>query len=158
MAGLMNLLTRIFLSVFIICLLGSCVNNYEYTGLKLNTEDIEKIKKEKMNQEQIANFIGSPTFSSDLGSNTWYYVYSTTNKVAFFRPVIVDEEIVAIGFNGNGGFANLKVYNKDDINKISFSEDSTPTHGTKTNPVQQILKNIQKYSVPNFSKKKPGGM
>ena len=158
MAVQMNLYFRVISSLLLLACISSCVSNYEYTGLKISPEDFDKIKKSKMSQNDLIEFVGSPTFSSELGGNTWYYVYTITDKVAFFRPTLVDEEVVAIKFKDDGSFLDLKKYTQDDINKISFSDESTPTLGTETNPMQQILRNIQKYSVPSLSKKRsPGG-
>jgi len=158
MARHMNLYFRVTSALLLSACLSSCVSNYEYTGLKISSENFDKIKKSRMSQQDLIEFVGSPTFSSELGGNTWYYVHTVTDKVAFFRPVLVDEEVIAIKFNTDGSFANIKKYTQDDINNFSFSDESTPTLGTEANPIQQVMKNIQKYSVPSFTKKtQPGG-
>jgi outer membrane protein assembly factor BamE (lipoprotein component of BamABCDE complex) len=153
----MKFYTRAFLVFLGSLSLNACVHNYEYTGLKINSEDYNTILKNKMSQDQLTEFVGSPTFISELGGHTWYYVYTVTDKVAFFRPELVDEEVVAIKFKEDGSFVKMEKYNHADISKFSYSEDSTPTLGTESNPLQQILRNIQKYSVPSLSKKKAPG-
>jgi outer membrane protein assembly factor BamE (lipoprotein component of BamABCDE complex) len=154
----MRISVRKLLFILSLLVLTSCVNNYKYIGLKVSKEDIEHIKSKKLSDEQVADLIGSPTISSDVGGRVWYYVYNVTDKVAFFRPKLVDEEIIEIKFDQGGHFLSLKVYDSSAIKAIGEIEETTPTHGTKSNPVQQIIRNIQKYSVPNFGRKKPGGI
>jgi outer membrane protein assembly factor BamE (lipoprotein component of BamABCDE complex) len=157
MADKMKLYTRTLFLLLMSACVSSCVNNYEYTGLKISQEDYNKISNSKMSKDELVEFVGSPTFSSDLGGDTWYYVYTITDRVAFFRPELVDEEVIAVKFKDDGSFSSIKKYTHEDINKFAFSQDSTPTLGTDTNPLQQIVKNIQKYSVPTFSKKRMPG-
>ena len=157
MADKMKLYTRTFFLLLISACLASCVSNYEYTGLKVSPDDYNKINKSRMSKDELVEFVGSPTFSSDLGGDTWYYVYTVTDKVAFFRPQLVDEEVVAIRFKEDGSFQDIKKYTHEDISKFAYSNETTPTLGTDTNPFQQIVRNIQKYSVPSFSKKRSPG-
>lgn len=157
MADNMKLYTKILFLFFISACLSSCVSNYEYTGIKVSPEDYTKISKNRMSKDELLEFVGSPTFNSDLGGETWYYVYTVTDKVAFFRPELIDEEVVVIKFTKDGAFSSIKKYSHEDIEKFAFSQEYTPTLGTDTNPFQQIVRNIQKYSVPAFSKKRNPG-
>ena len=149
---------RITILLLALSILTSCVNNFNYSGLKVNEDDIKIIKKSKYDMGQVATLLGAPTLSSQLGNETWFYIYSVTNKVAFFKPELVDEEIVAIEFTKNGKFMSLAHYDKEAIMDLATVSDTTPTFGTKANPVQQILRNIQKYSVPNLSPRKKSGL
>lgn len=142
--------------LFSFIFIASCVNNLDAVGYKIEQSEIDTIKKNKYSKEQIAAMLGSPTLTSDVGSDSWFYVFYIRNKVAFYYPEVEDIQIVEFDFDKNGVIASIEEFSKDTLHKIKMDSEQTPTKGTSMNPLYHILQNIQKHSIPvPIQKKKP---
>ncbi len=54
------------------------------------------------NQQSVEGTLGRPTFTSQFGEPTWYYVSSVTGQRPFTRPRIREHSVLAVRFDEAG--------------------------------------------------------
>ncbi|MGB3754120.1 MAG: outer membrane protein assembly factor BamE [Parerythrobacter sp.] len=100
------------------------------------------------NQDSVAATLGRPTFTSQFGQPTWYYVSSTTGRRPFVRPRIQDHNVLAITFDGTG---NVVSTDNSGVEKVVFltpDGDETPTLGRERGFFQDLFGNIGTVGAP----------
>ena len=79
--------------------LGGCLG---YDGQVVHGYQLDPIAdqvKARASAEQILVLLGSPTTTSTVGGDAWYYVTQVTDRVAFMPPKIVDQQVFAVYFD-----------------------------------------------------------
>ena len=139
-----RLVIIMFLAVFS---LSACLKNTISRGYTLDEEVIDDISVGIDRKEQIAAMLGAPTSISDFDSDIWYYIYNQKEHVAFLSPDTVVHSVLAIEFDkSTGRVKNIDRYTKDDMNKVSFVSDRTPTEGHDLGLAEQLLGNIGRFN------------
>ncbi len=93
-----------------------------------------------VSRSEVADILGSPssvaTFGEQTGEETWYYIATRTETVAFYEPTILDQRVVAIAFDEAGVVMSVRRYGLDDARDIELVERSTGTGGKKLTILQ----------------------
>lgn len=99
-----------------------------------------------MAKEQLIEAFGSPTSRSSFGPETWYYMQMNKQSVAFLRPEITDQKVVAISFDSVGHVEQVKHYALADRQNVAIVEDQTHTEGHSIGFLEQALGNIGRFN------------
>lgn len=111
------------------------------------TADLEtEIKPNETTRSDILAMFGSPTTKSVLSDLVWYYIGEQTEQTAFFRPDVVERNVLKVTFNMDETVEKVEVLNKDDGQSIYIIDRTTPTSGRKLNALQQILGNVGRFT------------
>ncbi len=94
------------------------------------------------NQQSVEGTLGRPTFTSQFGTPTWYYVSSVTGQRPFNRPRIRDHSVLAVTFDANGRVAEVKRSGVDQVVYLDPSGDKTPTLGRERGFLEDLFGNI----------------
>jgi len=94
------------------------------------------------NQESVEGTLGRPTFSSQFGPQTWYYVSSTTHQKPFGRPRIREHSVLAIEFDPAGNVASSSRWGMDKVANVSPDGGKTPTLGKHRGFFEDLFGNI----------------
>ena len=100
------------------------------------------------NQDSVAATLGRPTFTSQFGQPTWYYVSSTTGRRPFVRPRIQDHNVLAITFDGTGNVVSTDNSGVDKVVFLTPDGDETPTLGRERGFFQDLFGNIGTVGAP----------
>jgi outer membrane protein assembly factor BamE (lipoprotein component of BamABCDE complex) len=80
--------------------------------------------------EQVLVTLGSPSTTSTVGGDAWYYIaQKTTRPVAFMSPKVVDRRIYAVYFDKGKKVTRIANYGLQDGKVINFAGGATPTVG-----------------------------
>ncbi len=92
-----------------------------------NIPSAEKIAQVSVGQtkEEVADILGTPSSVANFDDNTWIYMSSTVKKVAFFRPKIMDRDILTIRFDKQGKVAKIDQLNQKDGKTIDIDTEQT---------------------------------
>ncbi len=107
------------------------------------------------NQRSVEATLGRPTFTSQYGEPTWYYVSSTTGRRPFVRPRIQDHSVLAVKFDPSG---NVVTANRTGIDQVVYLRpegDETPTLGRERGFLEDLFGNIGAVGAPGAGQ--PGG-
>jgi outer membrane protein assembly factor BamE (lipoprotein component of BamABCDE complex) len=94
------------------------------------------------NKTSVAGTLGDPTFTSEYGQPTWYYVSSTTGRKPFVRPKIIQHNVMAIRFDKAGNVVSVDRTGLDKVSYIHPDGDKTPTLGRERGFLEDLFGNI----------------
>ncbi len=124
-------------------LVSACAGKVTQHGHLLTTEEIKQIQP-GMSKDQVRLSLGSPDTTSTLAEETFYYISSTRKGVAFLKPKVVGRRVVAVYFNKTQSVKRVAYYGLKDGKVFDFISRKTPSHGSDTNVLKQLLGNFGK--------------
>lgn len=94
------------------------------------------------NQRSVEATLGRPTFSSQFGEPTWYYVSSTTGRKPFRKTRIKEHQVLAVKFDKAGNVIAADRTGMDQVVYLSPDGNSTPTLGRERTFLEDLFGNI----------------
>ena len=96
-----------------------------------NMPSNDKIAELKVGQtkEEVQYILGSPSSVSSFDGNMWLYISSTTKKIAFLEPKLIDRNVLAIYFDQNDEVSRISKLTEKDGQQISIDSDQTLSGG-----------------------------
>lgn len=94
------------------------------------------------NQTSVEGTLGRPTFTSQFGEPTWYYVSSVTGQRPFARPRIREHSVMAVRFDEAG---NVIAVDRSGVDRVVFLDpdgSKTPTLGRERGFLEDLFGNI----------------
>lgn len=107
------------------------------------------------NQASVTGTLGRPTFTSQFGEPTWYYVSSTTGRKPFVRPRVQEHQVLAVKFDSAGNVVSADRTGIEKVAYLSPDGDATPTLGRERSFLEDLFGNIGQVGVPGGAG--PGG-
>ncbi len=123
--------------------LGACASKITQHGHMLTNDEIRQIQP-GMSKDQVQLSLGSPDTTSPLSGGVYYYISSTRKGVAFLKPKVVGRRVVAVYFNKTEAVDRVAYYGLKDGKVFDFISRTTPSHGSDTNLLKQLLGNFGK--------------
>ncbi len=121
---------------------GGCTSIRENRGYMADQSLTNAVQSGIDNQRSVEGTLGRPTFTSQYGSPTWYYVSSITGRKPFARPKIIEHSILAIRFDAAGNVISADRSGVDQVAYLSPEGDSTPTLGRERGFFEDLFGNI----------------
>lgn len=94
------------------------------------------------NRQSVEGTLGRPTFVSQFGTPTWYYVSSMTGQRPFSRPRIREHSVLAVTFDGAGRVSEVKQSGIDQVVFLDPNGNKTPTLGRERGFLEDLFGNI----------------
>ncbi|MCF6221199.1 MAG: outer membrane protein assembly factor BamE [Robiginitomaculum sp.] len=103
--------------------------------------------------------LGNPSIKSTFDENTWYYLTSVRERLAYLRPITSERTITAITFNDDGQVKKVAEYGIENGQYVNFSDRETPTRGRELSVLEQIFGTIGRIPVDQLGGNQdiPGG-
>ncbi len=96
---------------------------------------------------QVLSILGTPSTTSTVGGDAWYYVSQRTERpLAFMQPKITDQHVAAIYFDKDKKVQRISDYGLEDGKPIDFLTRATPTPGAESNLVTAMLRAVSSIS------------
>jgi outer membrane protein assembly factor BamE (lipoprotein component of BamABCDE complex) len=115
-------------------------------GYQADPRSLEQIKVGS-SAEQVLNVMGTPSTTSTVGGDAWYYVTQvTTHMVAFVDPHVVDQHVYAVYFDKAKKVTRIANYGIQDGKIVDFISRTTPTGGTESTFLRGMLTNLLKFN------------
>ncbi|MEP9367243.1 outer membrane protein assembly factor BamE [Xanthobacter sp. VNH20] len=96
-------------------------------------------------QEQVLLVLGTPSTVSTVQGDVFYYISQVEKRVAFLKPEITEQKVLAIYFDKNRRVTRIANYGLQDGKVFDFVSQKTPTSGEELSVIKQLL------SATNFS-------
>jgi outer membrane protein assembly factor BamE (lipoprotein component of BamABCDE complex) len=91
-------------------------------------------------REQVLLALGSPSTTATFDNEVLYYISQTRYRpVAFAKPKLLDQRILAVYLGPDGRVTNIANYGLKDGRVFDFISRTTPTGGKDQNFIGQIL-------------------
>ncbi|MBP2560793.1 outer membrane protein assembly factor BamE (lipoprotein component of BamABCDE complex) [Neorhizobium galegae] len=110
-----------------------------YNGYVVDQKSLELIPVGS-SREQVLLTMGTPSTTATFDTEVFYYIsQKRTRAVAFMKPKIVDQTVLAIYFDKDGVVARRANYTMQDGKVFDTISRTTPTGGRDLTFLQQLL-------------------
>ena len=127
-------------------LLGGCQGRIDVNGNMPDSGRVLQIQPGTQSKQQVAEILGTPSTVSTFQDNTWYYIGRKTETFAFFRPEVIDQQVLVVKFDDTDTVSDMNVYGVEDGQIIDPVSRTTPTSGQELTILQQIFGNLGKFN------------
>lgn len=126
--------------------LAGCFSQ-NYTHGHVITNDMLSQVTVGSSREQVELVLGTPSTTSNLNGEAYYYISQTTKTTAFLAPDIVDQRVVAVYFDKDGYVRDMGNYGLQDGKVVDFISRKTRTGGSDYGFLTQVLRGAASPSV-----------
>ena len=111
-------------------------------GYQLDAQAAADVKPGQ-SAEQVLVTLGTPSTTSTVGGNAWYYIsHKTDRSIAFMKPTVTDRKIYAVYFDKGKKVERTANYGLQDGKIIDFATGATPTFGADQNFLKGLFFNF----------------
>ena len=146
--------------IFIFFFISNCSLNkvVKHHGVHFLDKKQEKLTLNKSNKNDITEILGPPSTTSTFDNDVWIYIERKNTKSSIIklgkRKLIVNNVLI-LEIDNKGLLVKKDFYNKQDMNKISFTEQDTKINYSKRSFVYDFLSSMrQKVQDPLGKRKK----
>jgi len=136
--------TKLALATALALGLGGCLgyDGQVVHGYQLDPKSAEQVKT-GASAEQILVLLGTPTTTSTVGGDAWYYISQVTNRsVQFMSPKVTDQRVFAVYFTKDKKVERVANYGMEDGKLIDFVSRTTPTAGAESTFLKGMFINL----------------
>jgi outer membrane protein assembly factor BamE (lipoprotein component of BamABCDE complex) len=92
-------------------------------------------------REQVLLSLGSPSSTATFDNEVFYYIsQKRTRSMAFMKPKLVEQSVLAVYFDKDGNVGRLAHYTLQDGKVFDMIARVTPTGGAETTFLGQLLR------------------
>ena len=114
-------------------------------GYQLDERALEQVKVGN-SAEQVLVVLGTPSTTSTVGGDAWYYISQKSERsLAFQDPKVVDQRIVAVYFDRSKKVNRVANYGLQDGQVFDFVSRTTPTGGKEQSFLANALTNLLRF-------------
>lgn len=122
--------------------LTGCSSILESRGYIIDQTLMDTVQPGIDNQTSVEGALGRPTFTSEYGKQTWYYVSSVTGRRPFRDPRIREHSVLAVQFDEAGKVVAVDRSGIDKVVYLNPNGNKTPTVGRERGFLQDLFGNI----------------
>ncbi len=126
--------------------LAACNPILRTHGYVATEEKPQSVEPQSDTKASVLARLGNPsiegTFDEDLENDTWFYITSVRQRVAYLRPLVEERTITAISFNSDGQVEKVAEYGIEDGRYVNYKDRKTPTRGRELSVLEQIFGTI----------------
>ena len=124
---------------------AGCVPIRDYRGFVAKADTTEQLRI-GASRAEVEEIMGTPSASSSIGGESYYYISSVFETTAFFEPEEVDRTVYAIQFDDSDRVSRIAHYGLQDGKLFDFISRKTPTRGKELTFVQELFGNIGRFT------------
>lgn len=125
-----------------VALLGGCASIKAHRGYLIDQTLIDSAQPGVDNRMSVERTLGRPTFVSQFGTPTWYYVSIDTRQAPFARPKSVDQTILKVSFDKAGNVARIDRAGMEKVARLDPDGKKTATLGRDRSFLEDLFGNI----------------
>jgi outer membrane protein assembly factor BamE (lipoprotein component of BamABCDE complex) len=114
-------------------------------GNKIDPDALKELTPGTSTRADATALLGSPTAKATFDDNTWIYINETTRPRIGRTQGVLSQHVVVLTFNGQGVLQNVKRLNEDDSLPVTVVSRATPSPGSESSILQQLLGNIGRF-------------
>lgn len=133
-------------TVIAVALLGTalagCASIKDHRGYFSDPALISGIQPGVDNRQSVEKTLGRPTFTSQFGTPSWYYVAVNTAQAPFGRPRTTEQSILKVNFDAAGNVSAVNLTGAEKVVRLNPDSDKTPTLGRERGFLEDLFGNI----------------
>lgn len=123
--------------------LSACASTKTTHGQIIGERQLSALKPNVHQKADVQAILGSPSATSTLNNNIWYYVTTTSELRPLRGKEIGAQETLIVHFNEADTLEHLATRNSaEDGSDISPKVGQTPTQGEKLGIIEQLIQNL----------------
>jgi outer membrane protein assembly factor BamE (lipoprotein component of BamABCDE complex) len=134
----------------------ACAPVISQRGYLPDPDTESNIKSGKDTKNSVQERLGYASTTATFGNDSWYYISATEKQVAFFRPVVLKRQVLAVYFDKENKVTDVRHYGLRDGHVIAFESRETPARGRETTFLQELLKATPGSNATNIQETNPG--
>ena len=108
---------------------------------------LAQIKVGATTKPQALATLGTPSTTSTVGGDAWYYIGQKMHRALAFMPVeMTDQHVLAVYFDKNGKVGRIANYGMKDGQVFDFVSRTTPTGGQEPSFLRNIMTGLFRFS------------
>lgn len=134
-------------------LLAGCSSIKDHRGYLVDQLLVDSVQPGVDNQTSVERTLGRPTFTSQFGEPTWYYMSISTKQAPFTRPRSSEQQVLKVKFDPRGNVTAIERTGMEKVVQLNPDGDKTPTLGRERTFLEDLFGNIGTVGAPGA----PGG-
>ncbi|MBU6526896.1 outer membrane protein assembly factor BamE [Methylocystis sp. MJC1] len=111
-------------------------------GAVVDTRKVMQVKP-GMAAPQVMQLLGTPSTTSTIGGDAWYYVSQRVERsLAFMPQSITDQHVLAVYFDKSRKVTRVADYGMEDGKPVDFLSRTTPVAGPEYHLIQALLSKV----------------
>jgi outer membrane protein assembly factor BamE (lipoprotein component of BamABCDE complex) len=127
---------------------SGCSSIRDHRGYLVDAALADSIQPGVDNQLSVERTLGRPTFVSQFGEQSWYYVSINTRQAAFTSPRTTDQLIMRVKFDHAGNVVAVDRAGMEKVARLDPDGDKTPTLGRERTFLEDLFGNIGTVGAP----------
>ena len=123
-------------------LMAACSTIRDHRGYIIDPALVDSVQPGIDNRASVERTLGRPTFVSQFGLQSWYYVAIDSSQRPFKGPRAVKETVLRVRFDARDNVAAIDRSGVDKVVRIRPDGASTPTLGRDRNFFEDLFGNI----------------
>ena len=118
----------------------------KHHGVHFLEKKHEKLVLNSSNKNDVLKLLGEPSTKSTFDNDVWIYIERkvSTGKIYYLgKKKLIVNNVLVLELNNMGLVASKKLYKKDDMNKLTFAENSTDPKYRKRSFVYDFLSSMR---------------
>ena len=116
-------------------------------GYQVDEQSLAKVQVGKTNKTEALATLGTPSTTSTVGGDAWYYIGQKMHRAVAFMPAeVTDQNVMAVYFDKSGKVARIANYGMKDGKVFDFVSRTTPTGGQEPNFLRNMMTGLFRFS------------
>ena len=124
----------------------ACEPRLDTHGFMPNSELVSQIQTGEQDKFEVVEVLGSPSSMATFDDDIWYYITQQSRIFAFFKPEIVDQQVLVVRFDEANVVSEINRYTIEDGLIVDPVTRETPTAGKELSILQQLFGNIGRFA------------
>ena len=116
-------------------------------GYQIDQQSLSQVQVGQTTKPQALTLLGTPSTTSTVGGDAWYYIGQKMHRSFEFMPVeTVDQHVLAVYFDKNAKVARIANYGLKDGKVFDFISRTTPTGGQEPDFLRNMLNGLFRFT------------
>ena len=116
-------------------------------GYQVDQDTLSQVKVGATTKPEALTLLGTPSTTSTVGGDAWYYIGQQMQHTLSFMPVqMTDQHVLAVYFDKNGKVERVANYGMKDGKVFDFVSRTTPTGGSEPDFLKNVMGGLFKFS------------
>ena len=116
-------------------------------GYQVDEESLNQIKVGSTTKPQALAALGTPSTTSTVGGDAWYYIGQKMHRALAFMPIqMTDQHVLAVYFAKDGKVDRIANYGMQDGKVFDFVTRTTPTGGQEPDFLRNMLSGLFRFT------------
>jgi outer membrane protein assembly factor BamE (lipoprotein component of BamABCDE complex) len=121
---------------------GGCASIRDHRGYLIDPALVGSVQPGIDNRLSVERSLGQPTFKSEFGKPTWYYISIDTRQRPFQRPQTGAQVVLKVNFDAAGNVASVERGGMEKVARIEPDGHTTATLGRTRSFFEDLFGNI----------------